>query len=115
MTDSKCRFMNKIYNEFEQNLLRVFGYSIENLKTVLDRPDTEEREGHNLDQELKAAFEEGGAIGLRREMNCIIARLEAVYMMDELGRKPTFEEWIHRVEELDFGMKRSDMTNFFNS
>lgn len=47
------RFTDKLYDEFEQKLFRVFGYSIEDLKTVLDRPDTTEREGHDLEQELK--------------------------------------------------------------
>jgi len=104
--------MDKIYHEFEQKLFRVFGYSIEDLKIVLDRPSTPEREGHDLDQELKDAFREGGITGLRQEMNNTIACLEAVYMMEKLGRKPTFDEWADRVEELDFGMTRSDLKRF---
>lgn len=106
------QFIENIYHDFEQKLFKVFGYSIEDLKTVLDRPDTPEQEGHNLDQELKLAFEHGGVVRLRREMNNIIACLEAVYMMQKLGRRPTFDEWADRVEELDFGMKRSDLNRF---
>ena len=73
-------------------MFKVFGYSIEDLKTVLDRPNTPEREGHNLDQEFQLAFEQGGVVGLRQEMNDTIACLEAVYLMEKLGRRPTFEE-----------------------
>ena len=105
-------FIEKIYHEFEQNLLKVFGYSFEDLKTVLDRRDTPEREGHDLEEILRKAFEKGGVVELRQEMNETIACLEKVFMMERLGRKPTFDEWSNRVEELDFGMKKSDLYRF---
>ena len=103
------KFIDNLYHVFEQKLFRVFGFGIEDLKKVLDRPDTPEREGHDLDAKLQAAFDEGGAPQLRWEINIIIVCLERVYMIDRLGRNPTFKEWGDRVEELDFGMTRDDL------
>ena len=103
------KFIDNLYHEFEQKLFKVFGFSIEDLKKVLDRPDTPEREGHDLDAKLQAAFDEGGAPQLRWEMNIIIVCLERVYMIDRLGREPTHDEWGERVEELNIGMTRDDL------
>ena len=82
------KFIDNLYHEFEQKLFKVFGFGIEDLKKVLDRPDTPEQRGHDLDAELKAAFDEGGAPQLRWQMNNVIACLEFVYMIDRLDREP---------------------------
>ena len=47
------KFIDNLYHEFEQKLFKVFGFGIEDLKKVLDRPDTPEREGHDLVAKLK--------------------------------------------------------------
>ena len=106
------KFINNLYHEFEQKLFKVFGFGIEDLKNVLDRPDTPEQRGHDLDAELKAAFDEGGAPQLRWQMNNVIACLEFVYMIERLDREPTYDEWADRVEELDIGMTRDDLVPF---
>ena len=58
-------FINKIYHEFEQRLYKVFGFGIEDLKKVLDRPKTPEKSGHYLDLELTNAYKGGGSPQLR--------------------------------------------------
>lgn len=103
------KFINNLYQEFEQKLHQVFGFGSEDLNSVLDRPDTPDRRGHDLVAELKAAFDEGGAPQLCWQTNIIIVCLEHVYMIDRLGRNPTFNEWCNRVEELDIGTTKQDL------
>ena len=52
----------------------------------------EQKTGHDLDLELKEAYEAGGAPQLRWQMNNIIVCLEYVYMMDRMDREPTYDE-----------------------
>ena len=105
-------FIQHIYDDFEQKLQKVFGYTINDLKYVLDRPDTQEREGHDLELELAIALTHGGVALLRREMNSIIIRLEIVYMIDRLGRKPTNNEILNRIEELDIGIPEFELNRY---
>ena len=112
MEEPKNKFINNLYHEFEQKLLRVFGFGIDSLKEVLDSPPTDTHPGHCLDTILKNAFDEGGAPQLRWQMNNVIACLEFVYMIERLDREPTYDEWADRVKELDIGMTRDDLVPF---
>ena len=69
MTPEDNAFIDNIYRDFEQKLYKVFGFGIDDLKKVVNKPDTPEQKGHDLDQELREAFEAGGAPQLRWEMN----------------------------------------------
>lgn len=114
MSINENHFIDKIYYEFEQKLYKVFGFGIEDLKKVLDRPDTPEKAGHDLDLELKEAYEAGGAPQLRWQMNNIIVCLEYVYMMDRMDREPTYDEWVDHILSLNIGMTRDDLVPFEN-
>ena len=60
MTPEDNAFIDNIYSDFEQKLYKVFGFGIDDLKKVVNKPDTTEQKGHDLDQELREAFEAGG-------------------------------------------------------
>ena len=75
MTSEDNAFIDNIYRDFEQKLYKVFGFGIEDLKKVVNKPDRTEKKGHDLDQELREAFEAGGAPQLRWEMNNVIVCL----------------------------------------
>ena len=75
MKPDSNKFVDTIYQDFEQKLYKVFGFGIEDLKKIVNRPDTSEQKGHDLDQELQEAFEAGGAPQLRWQMNNVIVCL----------------------------------------
>ena len=114
MNTEENHFIDKIYYEFEQKLYKVFGFGIEELEKVLDRPETPERPGHDLGLELKEAYETGGAHQLRWQMNNIIVCLEYVYMMDRINREPTYDEWADHILSLNIGMTKDDLVPFEN-
>ena len=107
--NSEDRFTALVFEEFEANLDTVFGFNYADLKTTLDRPDTPEQEGYSVDEELKVAFEEGGAPKLRWMMKNIILNLSYIFLSNELGRNAMFEEWVSTVESFDVGIGRMDM------
>ena len=43
------KFVDRLYQDFEQKLFKVFGFGIEDLKKVLDRADSNEQSGHCLE------------------------------------------------------------------
>ena len=51
------KFLDTIYKDFEQKLYKVFGFGIEDLKKVINRPDTPEKKEvtwiENLRKHLK--------------------------------------------------------------
>ena len=114
MSTEENHFIDKIYYEFEQKLYKVFGFGIDELKKVLDRPETPERPGHDLELELKEAYETGGAPQLRWQMNNIIVCLEYVFMMDRMDREPTYDEWVDHIMSLNIGMTKDDLVPFEN-
>ena len=108
-------FIEHIYRDFEQKLYKVFGFGIEDLKKVINKPDTPEKDGRDLDQDLKRAFEAGGAPQLRWEMNNVIACLEYVFMSRDMDRWPTYDEWADHILSLDIGMTKDDLIPFDNN
>ena len=103
------KFIDTIYKDFEQKLYKVFGFGIEDLKKVLNRPEAPEQKGHDLDQELREAFEAGGAPQLRWEMNNVIVCLEYVFMSRKMGRLPSYDEWADHILTLDIGMTHEEL------
>lgn len=112
MQSEDNKFTASIYQEFEQKLYKVFGFGIEDLKKVINSPDTPENKGRDLDQDLKEALEAGGAPQLRWEMNNVIVCLEYVFMYRKMGRLPTYEEWANHILSLDIGMTREELVPF---
>ena len=107
--NSEDFFTASLFQEFEANLDTVFGFSSSDLKTTLDRAVTPERKGQSVDEELRAAFEEGGTPQLRWRMKNIVINLNYIFLSEELGRHATFEEWVPTVESFDVGIGRMDM------
>ena len=108
------KFIETIYDDFEQKLYKVFGFGIEDLKKVINKPNTPEREGRDLEQDFQRAFEAGGAPQLRWEMNNVIVCLEYVFMSKDMDRMPTYDEWADHILSLDIGMKREELVPFDN-
>ena len=103
------KFIEKIYADFEANILEAFGTNLTELKSILDRPNNHKHGCYSLETELAEAFNEGGAPQLRWRMNSIILNLEYIFLSRELGRNATFDEWATSVESLKIGLGRQDM------
>ena len=112
MQQEDNKFIETIYQDFEQKLYKVFGFGIEDLKKVINKPDTPERKGSDLDRDLKEAFEAGGAPHLRWQMNNVIVCLEYVFMFRKMGRLPSYQEWADHILTLDIGMTREELVPF---
>ena len=112
MKETNDKFIDRLYQDFEQKLFKVFGFGFEDLKKVLDRADSNERSGHCLETDFKEAFVNGGAPQLRWEMNNAIVCLEYVYMSERLGRDATYDEWVEHILSLNIGMTRDDLVPF---
>lgn len=105
----KDRFSASLLNQFEENLYIIFGFGYEGLKTTLDRPHEDDRRGYSIDQELKEAFDEGGAPQLRWQMKSVIMNLHYIFLSKELGYNASFEEWVNSIESYEIGISRQDM------
>ena len=103
------RFVDNLYAEFEDNLWEVLGFGIEGLRITLNRPPCEEYKGTDVDNELEEAFAQGGAPQLRWEMKNFIINVHYIFLGRELGRNPTYEEWVESMENFNVGIGRNDM------
>ncbi len=83
------KFVDRVYQEFEQKLFKLFGFGIEGFSIAIDLPESEVRPRHSVDDRLNEAFERGGALQHRWQMNNEIACLEYLRMSDRMGKKPT--------------------------
>ena len=63
------KFVDRLYQDFEQKLFKVLGFGIEGLRIAIDLPESEARPRHSVDDRLNVAFERGGAPQLRWQMN----------------------------------------------
>ena len=98
---TKC----ELYQEFERNLDRIFGFSVQRFKEFIN-------DDGEMDREFNEYWASGGEQSLRHMMGIRIACLDYIFMCEELGRDGTFEEFCDRVEELDIGLKREDLVPF---
>ena len=98
---------DELFKEFERNLDRIFGFSIERFKQCT-------RDDGKMDRHFDEEWSLSGPRGLRHLMGIQIACLDYVFMSKELGRNGTFEEFCDRVEELDIGLKRADLVPFYD-
>ena len=114
MQSDDNKFIETIYDDFEQKLYKVFGFGIEDLKKVINKPSTPEREGRDLEQDFQRAFEAGGAPQLRWEMNNVIVCLEYVFMSKDMDKLPTYDEWVDHILSLEIGVRREELVPFDN-
>ena len=56
------KFVDRVYQEFEQKLFKLFGFGIEGFSIAIDLPESEVRPRHSVDDRLNEAFERGGAL-----------------------------------------------------
>lgn len=96
---------DELYQEFEQNLDRIFGFTIQRFKEFI-------HDEGEMDQEFDEYWSSGGEQSLRHMMGIRIACLDYIFMSEELGRDGTFEEFCDRVEELEVGLNREDLVPF---
>ena len=96
---------DELYREFENNINRIFDFSIQRFREL--QPDD-----GKMDREFDEYWSSGGEQSLRHAMGIRIVCLDYFFMRDELGRDGTFEEFCDRVEELDVGLKREDLVPF---
>ena len=113
MTSADQKFVDSIYEEYEQKLFKAYGFGLDGLRVVLDRPPTASRAGNSIQANFDKALLDDGAVGLRREMYATICSLEFAYLSDGLGREATFNEWIERLEELDIGLNKKLVKMWF--
>ena len=88
--NSEDFFTASLFQEFEANLDTVLGFSSSDLKKTLNRAVTPERKGYSVDEELRAAFEEGGTPQLRWMMKNIVINLSYIFLSEELVRLSFF-------------------------
>ena len=103
------QFVDNLYNEFEDKLWAVLGFGLDGLRTTLNKPASSDRDAYDIDKELEQAFEQGGAPQLRWQMKNFIINLHYICLGRELGRNPTFEEWVKSMESYNVGIGRHDM------
>ena len=80
------KFVDRVYQDFEQKLFKVFGFGIVGLRIEIDLPESEVRPRHPADNQLNEAFQRGGAPQLRWQINNEIACLEYLRMSDRMGK-----------------------------
>ena len=92
-------FENKIFEEFEKNLNRILGMTLEEYETIL------KRHGDRPLDEFRDTFNNEGADATRFVMNWSIVNLSVVYHERELGRKMTTEEIKSHAVSLGLGLE----------
>ena len=92
-------FENKIFEEFEGNLNRILGLTLEEYETIL------KSHGDSPIEEFKDTLSNDGPDATRFIMNWSITNLSVIYRERELGRKMTKEEIKEHALSLDLGLE----------
>ena len=79
-------FMKPLYQEFEENLYRLFGITLEEFRKF------EADQGDDIDEEFAAVFEKLGPLRLREAMNWKIIALATIYEERKTGKRMNLEE-----------------------
>ena len=79
-------FMKPLYQEFEENLYRLFGLTLDELRKF------EADQGDDVDEEFAAVFEKLGPLRLRETMNWKIIALATIYEERKTGKRMTLDE-----------------------
>ena len=81
-----CIFKEKIYKDFEKNLNRILGMSLEEFKNVLGQ------DKDRLTEKYEAAYDSGGPEKMRFHMNWSISNASIIFTEQDTGRSMTDEE-----------------------
>ena len=79
-------FMKPLYQEFEENLYRLFGFSLKEFRKF------EADQGEDIDEEFASIFEKLGPLRLREAMNWKIIALATIYEERKTGRRMTLDK-----------------------
>ena len=79
-------FMQSLYQEFEENLYRLFGFTLDEFRKF------EADQGDDIDGEFASIFEKLGPLRLREAMNWKIIALATVYEERKTGKRMTLDE-----------------------
>ena len=79
-------FMQSLYQEFEENLYRLFGLTFDEFRQF------EADQGDDVDEEFAAVFEKLGPLHLREAMNWKIIALATIYEERKTGKRMTLDE-----------------------
>ena len=92
-------FKEKIFQEFEANLSRTLGMTIEEYSEIFHR------RGEDALWEFETALREEGPEAARFMMNWSIVNLSVIYHEREMGRKMTSDEIKEHAINLDLGLE----------
>ena len=79
-------FMKPLYQEFEENLYRLFSLTLDEFRKF------EADQGDDVDEEFAAIFEKLGPLHLREAMNWKIISLATIYEERKRGKIMTLDE-----------------------
>ena len=79
-------FMKPLYQEFEENLYRLFGFTLDEFRKF------EANQGDDIEEEFAAVFEKLGPLHLREVMNWKIIALATIYEERKTGKRMTLGE-----------------------
>ena len=79
-------FIKPLYQEFEENLYRLFGLTLDEFRKF------EADQGDDIDEEFASIFEKLGPIHLREAMNWKIIALATIYEERKTGKRMTLDE-----------------------
>ena len=79
-------FMKPLYQEFEENLYRLFGLTLDEFRKF------EADQGDDIDEEFASIFEKLGSLRLREAMNWKIIALATIYEERKTGKRMNLEE-----------------------
>ena len=79
-------FMKPLYQEFEKNLYRLFGLTLDEFRKF------EADQGNDVDEEFAAIFEKLGPLHLREAMNWKIIALATLYEERKTGKRMTLDK-----------------------
>ena len=79
-------FMQSLYQEFEENLYRLFSLTLDEFRKL------EADQGDDIDEEFASIFEKLGPLRLREAMNWKIIVLAAIHEERKTGKRMTLDE-----------------------
>ena len=109
MTDKPdAPFKEKLIEEFEANLNRIFGCDIARFKEVT-------RDKGELDTDIDELWEAEGAQSVRKMLGQRIVFLHSIFTERDMGRRLTFDEFVSNSISLDVGLEEVDLEGYRNT
>lgn len=105
---SKTKFREKLIEEFEANLYRIFGCDIARFKEVT-------RDKGELDTDIDELWEAEGAQSVRKMLGQRIVFLHSIFTERDMGRRLTFDEFVSNSISLDVGLEEFDLEGYRNT